>query len=53
MIMNLQEFDEIMEKTVERYKALHEHYLDLYRELTDEQVKDRFVLWDNEEPEVP
>ena len=51
--MNLQEFNEHMESKVHCWERLHQHYLDLYRELTDEEVKERFILWDGKEPEVP
>jgi hypothetical protein len=52
-MVTFEEFDIIMMQMVEWYKELHQHYIDLYREISDEEVKERFVLWDGEEPDAP
>lgn len=51
--MSHDDFMETMLKRVRDFNELQQQYRDLYREVSDEEIKQRFNLWDGEEPAVP
>jgi hypothetical protein len=51
--MTIDDFEVRMKETVERYEELRKNFTALYREVSEEEIKQRFSLWEEDEPPVP
>ena len=51
--MSSSDFFELMNGKVRAFDQLAKDLRTLYREVSDEEIKERFNLWEDLEPEVP